>query len=315
MVKFIIKRLLWIIPVMIGVVIIVYTVTYYMPGVPSVPRRRVEELGLDKPFIIQLGRYIWNIVTKFDLGKSYLTNISITQELARRIPVTLQLTMISVFSMIIVGLPLGILSALKQNSILDVGLTSISLVLAAVPGYVLAILGAVFFGVLLRWLPPSGLSTWKSWIMPVVCTSAGSAAIYTRMTRTSMLEIIKQDYIRTARAKGLKDSVVIRKHALRNCLITLITVIGLSVASVFSGSLIIEIIFNIQGMGLYLLDGITMRDYLVINGVAVIISLLVCFVNLLVDIAYAFIDPRIKIQFTSSKKTSRDVKHLYKIMH
>ena len=280
---------------MLGVVVVVYTITYHMPGVPAVPAKRLVELGFNKPYIVQLGDYLWKIVTKLDLGKSYLSNIPVSNELIRRIPITFMLSMTGICLMLAVGLPCGIVSALKQYSALDVGLTTLSLIMAAVPSFILALLSAVFFGVMLRWLPVAGLATWKSWILPVICSSMGGVTIYMRMTRAVMLEVIRQDYIRMARAKGLKESAVIGRHALRNCLIPLATVFGLSVAAIFSGSIIVETIFSIPGMGLYLLDGILSRDYPVINGTVVAISLLVCMVNLFVDIAYAFIDPRINL--------------------
>jgi len=296
--KYIIERILWSIPVMMGVIVIVYTITYYTPGRPAVSAIKASAVGLNRPYIVQLGNYLWNVFTRLDLGKSYLTNIPITAELAERIPITFLLGTMSILLMMIVGVPCGMLSALKQYSVLDVSLTSFSLIMSAIPGYVLALLSAVFFGVVLRWLPPSGLESWKSWILPVICSAVGSIAVFIRMTRTAMLEVIRQDYIRTARSKGLKDSAVIRRHALKNCMITLATVIGLYSAAVFSGSIIVETIFNIRGMGLYLMDGILARDYPVINGAVLVISLLVCVVNLIVDIAYAFIDPRIKAQFS-----------------
>jgi peptide/nickel transport system permease protein len=180
-----------------------------------------------------------------------------------------------------------------------------SLILSSIPAFVLAILSALFFGVVVRWLPVTGLATWRSWILPVVCSSIGGLATYLRMTRTTMLEVIRQDYITTARAKGLKENVVVRRHALRNCLIPLTTVIGLFVAAMFSGSIIVETIFSINGMGCFLLDGILARDYPVINGAIVSISLLVCLANLLVDITYAFIDPRIRAQFAPSYKAAK----------
>lgn len=301
--KYILKRILWTIPVMAGVIVIVYTISYSMPGSPAVPMRRAREFGLDQPYIVQLGAYIRGIA-RLDLGQSYLSHITIAQELARRIPVTFQLSMLSILLMMAVGLPLGTLSALRQYSVLDISLTSLSLVMASVPSFVLALICCVLFGVVLKWVPVTGLESWKSWIMPVFCSAAAGIAVYIRMTRTSMLEVIRQDYIRTARAKGLKESVVVSKHALRNCMITLTTVVGVFIATILSGSIIVETIFNIQGMGLYLMDGILARDYPVINGVVIAISLLVCMVNLLVDIAYAFIDPRIKTQFASSKKVS-----------
>jgi peptide/nickel transport system permease protein len=287
---------------MIGVLVIVYTITYHMPGRPAVSSRQAALLGMNKPYIEQLGSYIWNAVTKLDLGRSYLTNFPIAQDLASKIPVTFSISILGILLMLVVGLPLGTMSALKQYSALDIGLTSASLIMASIPAYVLALLSAVLFGVVLQWLPVTRLESWKSWILPVLCSSIGSIAHYTRMTRTTMLEVIRQDYIRTARAKGLKENVVIRRHALKNCLITLTTVVGGFVATVFSGSIIVETIFSIPGMGLYLMDGILARDYGVINGSVVVISLLVCIVNMVVDIVYAFIDPRIKAQFTASKK-------------
>ena len=302
MAKYIIKRILWVIPVMLGVIVIVYTLSYNMKGFPAVNRLKVSEYGLNQPYIVQLGMYIWKLFTKLDMGQSYFSNYTIVQQLAIKIPVTFKISLLGILLMMAVGLPCGMISALRQYSVLDIGMTSVSLFLSSIPAFVLAILCALFFGVVVRWLPVTGLATWRSWILPVVCSSVGGLATYLRMTRTTMLEVIRQDYITTARAKGLKEHVVVRRHALRNCLIPLTTVIGLFVASMFSGSIIVETIFTINGMGLFLLDGILARDYPVINGTVVSISLLVCLANLLVDIAYAFIDPRIRAQFETPRK-------------
>ena len=317
MAKYIIKRVLWMIPVMLLVVTIVFTITYLTPGDPVMMilgstnftaekyDAKAAELGLDKGYFAQLGTYIWNLVTKFDLGKSYLTNFPVTNELAMRIPITFRLSLFSITLMILVGMPLGMISAIKQYSVLDTTLTVASLILSAMPGFVMALLSALLFGVTLRWFPITGLDDWKSWILPVTCAATGGIAVYMRMTRTTMLEVIRQDYIRTARAKGLNEGVIIRKHALKNCLIPLTTVVGAFIATVFSGSIIIETIFSISGMGIYLMGGILGRDYPIINGTVFIISLLVCTVNLLVDVLYSFIDPRIKAQFTSPKKKAK----------
>jgi peptide/nickel transport system permease protein len=202
------------------------------------------------------------------------------------------------------------ISALKQYSILDTTLTAIALIGAAIPSFILALLCLVLFGVTLRWLPISGLSTWKSWILPVGTSAFGGVTVFLRMSRTTMLEVIRQDYIRTARAKGQKESVVIRKHALKNCLIPLTTVLGGFLATLFSGSIIVETIFSVTGMGTYLLSGINARDYPVINGTVFIVSLLICAINLIVDIAYAFIDPRIRSQYMSKKKKQAAVAKL-----
>jgi len=320
--KYIIKRILWMIPVMLGVIFIVFTITYLSPGdpvlliigatnyTPESYAAKAAQLGLDKGYWEQLFTYLFNLITKLDMGKSYLTSIPVAQELASRITVSMRLNFLGILLMMAVGLPCGMISALKQYSALDMGLTSISLIMAAMPSFVLALLCALLFGVILKWLPITGLTTWKHWILPIFCSAGGGIAVYTRMTRTTMLEVIRQDYIRTARAKGLKEGVVVRRHALKNCLIPLTTVVGAFVATIFSGSIIVETIFNIRGMGLYLVGGITGRDYPIVNGTVFIISLLVCTVNLCVDIAYSFIDPRIKAQFISPKKKAKLVSEL-----
>jgi peptide/nickel transport system permease protein len=313
------------VPVMLGVIMIVFTITYFSPGdpvllilgsnnyTPEAYAAKSAQLGLDKGYWEQLGTYIWNLVTKLDMSKSYLTSIPVAQELSTRIPITMRLSLLGITLMMAIGLPCGMLSALKQYSAVDMSLTSFSLIMAAMPSFVLALLCILIFGLTLKWLPITGLATWKHWILPVFCSAGGGIAVYTRMTRTTMLEVIRQDYIRTARAKGLKENIVVRRHALKNCLIPLTTVVGAFIATVFSGSIIVETLFNIPGMGLYLVSGITGRDYPVINGTVFVISLLVCTVNLCVDIAYSFIDPRIKAQFVSPRKKERIVSELAQI--
>jgi len=298
---------------MLGVLIIVFTITYLTPGDPlttilglsyteELYAEKAAEMGFDRPYIVQLGSYVWDVMVRFDLGNSYITNVPVTQELATRLPVSFRLSLLGICLMLLLGLPTGIISALKQYDLIDVALTSVSLILAAIPGYVLALLCVVFFGVMLRWLPVVGLDTWRSYILPVACPSLAGVALFMRMTRTTMLEVIRQDYIRTARAKGLKEGSIIRKHALKNCMIPLTTVIGGMVATVFSGSIIVETIFAIPGMGMYMMSGISTRDYPIVNGIVVVISALICVINIVVDILYAFIDPRIKAQYASKKR-------------
>ncbi|MCL1805489.1 MAG: ABC transporter permease [Clostridiales bacterium] len=309
MIKYIIKRILWVIPVMIGVIVIVYTISYNLPGSPMTTRARVGDVGLDAPYIVQLGNYIWRIITRLDLGRSYASGFRVAEELATRLPVTFKLSLLGILLMLSIGLPCGMVSALKQYSALDITLTSISLILAAIPSFVLALLCAILFCVVLRWLPVRGLNEWRAWILPVFCSSVGSLAVYLRMTRTTMLEVIRQDYITTARAKGLKENVVVRKHALKNCLIPLTTIAGLSVANIFAGSIIVETLFSINGMGVYIMSGVLARDYPAINGAVIAMSLLICVVNLVVDVAYAFIDPRIRVQLVSGSKKEKTRKN------
>ena len=320
--KYIIKRILWVIPVLIGVTVIVYTISYFTPGdvvmnilgssgfTEERYAAKQAELGLDKPYIIQVLTYIRNVFTRFDFGVSFQNYLPVTFEIANRLPITLRLNLMALVIMIVIGMPLGMMSALKQYSALDTTLTAFALIVAAIPGFVLALLSALLFCVKLRWLPLSGLTTWKGWILPVLCSSLGGIAVYTRYSRTTMLEVIRQDYIRTARAKGLRESVIIRKHALINCMIPLVTVVGGFVATMFSGSIIIETIFAIPGMGTYLMSGINGRDYPITNGVVLMISLLVCTVNLIIDILYAVIDPRIRVQYESPNKKTKAVKQM-----
>lgn len=321
MLKYIIKRLIWVIPVNLGVISIVFTITYFTPGdpvaqvlgsdiTPELYAAKRAEMGLDRPFIVQLGSYLWNAVTKLDLGKSYMTNIPVSSSLAERIPISMRLSLMGMCLMVAFGLPLGITQALKQYSMLDVSLTTLSLILAAIPGYVLALVCLLVFGVMLRWMPITGLDGWKGYILPIFCAAGGGMAVYARMTRATMLEVIRQDYIRTARAKGQAESVIVIRHALRNCLIPLATVFGAQIARIFSGSVVIETIFAIPGMGTYLLQGIQQRDYPVVNGVVCVVSILICTINLLVDVMYSYIDPRIKAEFSSSKKRIKTAKGL-----
>ena len=321
MIRYIIKRLLWTIPVMLGVLIVVFTITYLTPGdpvktilgtgyTPAKYATKAHELGLDKGYFGQLAAYIWNFVTHFNLGKSFMTSIPVTQELAKRIPVTFEIAFLSIIIIMITGLPLGILSATKQYTVLDTSLTSFALILCAIPSFVLALLALVLFGVELKWLPISGLHTWKSWILPVATNALGGTAVIMRMTRTTMLEVIRQDYIRTARSKGLKENVIIRRHALKNCMIPVTTVAGAFLAFLMSGAIIVETIFSIPGLGMYLMGGITARDYPVINGTVILIAFIICAMNLIVDVIYAFIDPRIKSQYISTKRKAKAVQKL-----
>ncbi|MGI5971249.1 MAG: ABC transporter permease [Oscillospiraceae bacterium] len=313
MIKYILKRLLWMIPVILGVLFIVFTISYFTPGDPVVALlgsnytqeaydRKVIELGLDKPFVVQFISYVWGIVTRLDFGVSYSYGHLVGVEMSSRLGTTFTLGMLSVCVTILLGIPFGLLSATKQYSLLDYGVTSLSMIFAAMPGYWLALMCILLFALKLEWLPATGLGSWRHWVLPVLSNSLTSVAVVARMTRSSMLEVIRQDYIRTARAKGLKESKVISRHALKNALIPVITIVGMQMSMVMGGSVIIETIFTIPGLGTYLMSGISARDYPVINGCVLLLSLCICAMNLLVDVCYAYVDPRIKAQYESGKK-------------
>jgi peptide/nickel transport system permease protein len=305
------------IPVLFGVILVVFSISFFTPGDPVMAMLgnnyseelyviKAAEYGLDQPFWTQFFNYVVNIVTKFDFGKSYSTGLSVGSELAWRLGTTLKLGIGSTLMAIILGLLFGLLSAVKQYSIWDYLVTIFAMFFAAMPNFWLALMSQLLFALKLGWLPATGFDSWKSYVLPTLCGGLSGLAVLTRMTRSSMLEVIRQDYIRTARAKGLKEGVIIRRHALKNALIPVVTVIGMQLGMIMGGSVIIETIFSIPGIGLFMLNGINNRDYPVINGTTLLISTTVCVMNLIVDVAYAFIDPRIKAQYTSGKKKKKN---------
>lgn len=306
--KYIGRRLLMLIPVMLGVSFIVFTMMYFTPGDParimlgeSAPEAEVaklrEELGLDDPFLIQYGRYVKNAVIHQDIGRSYTTNRPVASEIASRFPATLKLAALGVLVSVALGIPTGIISATKQYSIFDNIAMVAALLGVSMPNFWQGLMGILIFSVYLGWFPSSGFSSVSHMVLPALTIGTSSAAIVTRMTRSSMLEVIRQDYIRTARAKGQVESVVTNKHALKNALIPIITVIGLQFGFLLGGAVLTESIFGIPGVGRLMVDSIKSRDFPVVQGGVLFIALSFTFVNLLVDILYAYIDPRIKSQY------------------
>lgn len=305
MAKYILKNALMVIPTMLAVVFIIFTINYFTPGDPVAIffdfdyteeqyAEKAAEWGLDQPFLTQFVNYVKNIVTKFDFGYSYFSGNSVISELSTRFPVSLKLGLISVLLTVIIGVPFGIISATRQYSLLDYGVTFVSLFFAAVPGFWLSMIMILIFSSRLGWLPSSGLTDWTCYIMPVIASSAQYVASVTRQTRSSMLEVVRQDYIRTARAKGVSERTVIWKHALRNALIPVVTLIGMQTGAVIAGSAIIEAVHSFPGMGSLMMTAINNKDYNTIQAVVLLLSGVVCLINLAVDIIYVAIDPRVK---------------------
>jgi peptide/nickel transport system permease protein len=262
---------------------------------------------LDKPFIVQLLNY-YKGVLHLDLGTSYSTMVPITRELSSRLPSTFALGFMGIFITIVIGIPAGIISATKQYSAVDYIITVVALILSSMPNFWVALMLMLIFSAKLGILPASGIDHWYSWIMPGLAVGLGSVAGISRLTRSSMLDVIRQDYIRTARAKGVSEGKVITKHALKNALIPIITMIGVQLGTIVGGSVIVESIFNIPGIGTYMMAGINGRDYPVVQACVLVLALSICVVNLLVDIIYAFIDPRIKSQYGGGGKKARSKK-------
>lgn len=306
--KYVFRRLLLMIPVILGVTFIIFSMMYFTPGDPAriilgesakaedVARLR-DELGLNDPYFVQFGNYVKKAVLEQDIGNSYATKRPVVTEITDRFPTTLKLAALSIIIAVAIGIPVGILSATKQYSIFD----NVSMVLAlmgmSMPNFWQGLLLILFFSVYLGWLPSSGFSSFKHMILPAVTIGTSTIAVIARMTRSSMLEVIRQDYIRTARAKGQVESKVINHHALKNALIPIITVVGIQFGYLLSGAVLTESIFAVPGVGRLMVTSIKERDFPVVQGSVLFIAVAFSLVNLMVDILYAFVDPRIRSQY------------------
>lgn len=296
-------------PVMLSVIIIVFTIMYFTPGDPvdtilagedSTPESREalrEELGLNGTYIERLTRYIRGVLHG-DLGLDYISRIPVIDMIKIAYPNTIKLATTAVIFGTIVGVTIGILAAVKQYSWVDTFVSVLALLGTSMPLFWLALLLMLFFSIRLNWLPATGFDGWKSLIMPALCTSVGSLAAITRMTRSSMLEVIRSDYITTARAKGAKEYQIILKHGFGNALIPVVTSIGIQYGMLLGGALIVETVFAIPGMGMMMINAIKARNIPVVQGGVVISALSLCVLNLLIDIIYGFIDPRVKLQYS-----------------
>lgn len=310
--KYVIKRLLWMIPVVLGVTILLFTILYFTPGDPAAmilgpnaTQAEIDELreamGLNRPYIVRLLDYMKNVFLHFDFGTSYFTNKSIIGEIIIRFPRTLVIALGSICLTLLVGVPVGIISAVNQNRLTDRISLIVSLIGVSMPSFWLGLMLVLLFGLKLGWLPTSGISGPQSYILPILANSLGGIAGMIRQTRSSMLDVIRADYIETARAKGVSKKRVIYHHALPNALIPVITIAGTSFGRMLGGTIIIESVFGMPGMGNYVQTAINNRDYDVILGTVIILSIAFSIIMLLVDLIYAFVDPRIKAQYAGRK--------------
>ena len=312
MLKYIGKRLLMMIPVIIGVVFIIYAIMELTPGDPvmmilgegapiEAQEALREEMGLNDPFFVRFARYIVDALHG-DLGESYTSGLPVFQEILTRMPYTLSLATLSICVAVIIGLPIGILSAVKRYSLTDNLTLAISLTVTSMPAFFLAMLLMMLFCIKLGWLPMMGLSSPKHYILPVIASASSTTASLMRMTRTTMLEVIRQDYIRTARAKGATERRVIYGHALRNALLPVVTIIGVDFGFALGGSIVLEQVFTIPGLGQLMINAIREKDTPVVMGAVMTTAIFASLVNLLVDIIYTYIDPRLASKFTSVKR-------------
>ena len=304
MLKYISKRLVYLIPVLIGIVFVVFTIMYFSPGDPAklilgdrAPEEQVEalrhELGLDLPYYQQFFNYIKNAV-RGDFGNSYQLRMPVWDIIKLRFPLTLQLTTFTMLIAVLIGVPVGILSAVKQYSVVDAFSVVFALLMASIPAFWLGMLLMLLFSLNLGWLPSSGYEGLKWLILPSVTLGFINCATIMRMTRSSMLEVVRQDFIRTARAKGAAEKRVIFKHALKNAIIPVITVVGNAFGSSLGGAVVTETVFGLPGMGTQIITSIRQKDNPVVLASVIVIALAFSLVNLIVDILYTYVDPRIR---------------------
>lgn len=311
--KFILKRLLYMIPVLLGVAFLVFAILSLTPGDPGTIILGItakpediaslnEQFGYNKPFLIRFFSYIKDIVLHFNLGVSYQTREPVINDIMAKFPNTLKLTIFSMSLSAIIGISFGIISAVKQYSALDHICVVTALVFACIPGFWLGLMLMMLFSLKLGWLPSYGAESLKNFILPTLTVSMTSAAGLLRLTRSAMLETIRQEYIRTAKAKGASKKRIIIKHALRNALMPVVTTLGTSFGAPLGGAIIAETVFAMPGMGTLITTAIRQKDIPMVMGSTLFLAVLFSLIILLVDILYAVIDPRIMDKYKKGGK-------------
>lgn len=309
MIRYIIKRLLLLILVLFGVMLFVFIVSRCTGDAvmsilgdsytPEAYQKLYVEMGFDKPYVIQFFEYVWNVLHG-NLGVSYFSKMPVSSEVLIRFPDSIKIAIFSMLWSVPIGVFCGTFAAVKQYSAWDYSLTTLALIFNSIPGFWAALLLLLIFSLGLGWLPATGISTWKHYILPCVALGLHPLAYMARLSRTTFLDVIRQDYIRTARSKGLSESAVIFKHAFQNAAIPLITQLSTNFAILVGSSAVVENIFMIPALGNYVTSSINYQDYPAVQGAVLMFSVFVSTVNLLVDIAYGFVDPRIKAKYNNT---------------
>lgn len=314
--RYVIRRLLITIPTIIIVVIAVFSLLYITPGDPaemilgsaSTEDERAAlrtSLGIDRPYLVQLGDYLYKLFIKWDLGESWVYASKLGDEIRTRLPITFAISMYSILIAVVTGIPMGVYAAVKQNSVFDRIVLVFTSILHCIPNYVFAMVFIIELSLKHSIFPAYGIGSIKHYIMPCMCIFIGSFGSMARSMRTSMLEVIRSDYVMAARAQGFSKNVVYFLHALPNAMIPIVTQLGGRFAGAMGGTLILETIFTIPGMGLYIQGGISNHDIPVILGCVVFLAIWFCLIMLAVDVVYAFLDPRIKAQYIAQGKSTR----------
>jgi peptide/nickel transport system permease protein len=312
MTTYILKRLVSMIPVLLLVSLVIFSLIHLTPGDPVVAmlgeeatpeaRDRLRaQLGLDQPIPVQYVSWLTRAL-RGDLGRSIRTNQPVSEAISERLPVTIELAVIALAIALTIALPAGIIAATRRGTWADIGSTVMSLLGVSMPNFLLAVFLVYVFSLTLRWLPPIGFTSLnqdvvgnlKGMIMPAITLGAFAAAATARLTRSTLLEVLGQDYIRTGWAKGLNENAIIRRHAMKNAMIPVVTVVGLQLGNLLGSAIVTETIFALPGIGRLVVDSIYQRDFPLVQGVTLYLALIFLFVNLMVDLIYGYLDPRIR---------------------
>lgn len=315
MIRYVIKRVIQLIPVILCVAIVIFTILYFTPGDPALlilgdkatPEQLIAkraELGLDQPFFVQLGTFLRDFFLRGDLGTSYVLETQIGPELLQRLPRTAIIATVACLCQVVIGIPLGVTAATHQNGIVDRLCVLLAMIGISLPGFWVGLMLILC----VSFLPSYGIEHWYSYILPCIAASLSSIGSVTRMTRSQMLEVIRSDYVVTARAKGVPERAILYSHALPNALIPIVTYIGTYFGRALGGTVVIETVFSIPGVGYYMTQAIGNRDYPIVRSGVTLLAVIFCVVVLLVDILYAFIDPRVKAQYEGSTKRKKPAK-------
>jgi peptide/nickel transport system permease protein len=311
-IQFVARRLLATVPLLFFVSVVVFSFVHVLPGDPAIlflgeeatPETLAQfraRLGFDRPLVAQYVEWLGRALAG-DLGRSLRTNQPVTEAILQRLPVTLELLGAALAVSLAIAIPAGIVSAVKRNSGVDLASTVFALIGFSLPNFWLGLILIYVFALLLRWLPPSGFVPWpaiadnaRSLILPALTLGTALAALITRQLRSGMLEVLRQDYVRTAQAKGLNQRVVIGKHALKNALIAVVTVIGLQIGGLLGNTIITESLFALPGIGRLMIDAVFSRDFFIVQGVVLFLAVGYVLSNLIVDVLYSYLDPRIRL--------------------
>lgn len=306
--KYVLKRLAALIPIVLGISFLIFTIMDLTPGDPArlilgpdataeAVDQLTEEMGLNRPFFVRFFDYVYKAVTQLDFGESYRTQKPVFNEILSRFPVSLKLAGISIGFAVLLGIPLGVFSATHQYSIPDQLMRIGSMFFVAVPPFWFAMMLILIFALNLGWLPTSGSASWRCYILPMITLGMPYGGKFLRITRSTMLEVIRQDYVVTAKAKGVPTRVITYRHALKNALLPVITTVATSFGGLLGGAIITESVFNMSGLGSLIVLSIKMKDTPTVMAAIILLAVMFTVIMLLVDLFYAFIDPRIKAKY------------------